>query len=141
MRSSLSLACAGSPLMACQTTPTPSFNDPAVIERCAAQSGFTARSNAARAAGATGRIQSTPDELAAINACAGGAGTAQLKPVAGVPQSTSREVTATGVSKTYTYGTPPATGAATTTKRGQRIDYTNCTNPLTGGSGYRCVNQ
>lgn len=38
---------------------------------CSEKTGFTARANAARAAGQGGNIHATPAELAAINECAG----------------------------------------------------------------------
>jgi hypothetical protein len=136
MRSLLLLTCLVPFLMGCQTDAPQSFNDPGVIERCAAESGFTARADAARAAGATGRISSTPEELAAINACAGGKSSTSLQPVGGVPQSTSREVTATGTTETYTYSTPPSSAAASKPARSGRGR--NC-NPLTGATGYGCT--
>jgi hypothetical protein len=138
MRSTLLLACVVPILTGCQTNAPPSFNDPDVIAQCAAESGFTARADAARAAGATGRISSTPEELAAINACAGGKRSTALQPVGGVPQSTTREVTATGTTETYTYGTPRAAKAASTPARQGGTGGRYC-NPLTGGTGYGCA--
>lgn len=140
MRYPVLLACFAPILMACQTSAPPSFSDPMKMEQCAAESGFTARAAAARAAGATGRISSTPEELAAINACAGGGRSTQLQPVAGVPQAVEREVTATGTRETYTYGTPPSSKATPVPERsaGTRPRYCN---PLTGGAGYGCAKQ
>lgn len=43
------------------------------VAQCSAQAGFTQRSDAARAQGQTGRIDATPEEVAAINSCLAGA--------------------------------------------------------------------
>ncbi|WP_431300826.1 hypothetical protein [Tabrizicola sp. BL-A-41-H6] len=137
MRSALFLICLLPVLMGCQSSAPASVNDPDVIVRCTAESGFTARAAAARAAGATGRISSTPEELAAINACAGGQSTT-LQPVGGVPQSTTRKVTATGTTETYIYGSPPAATAASTPVRTGSTGGRYC-NVLMGGAGYGCL--
>lgn len=129
MRSAVLLACLVPILMGCQTS-APSYNDPAVIERCTAASGFTARAAAARAAGETGRISATPEEVAAVNACAAGQ---RSTTAAAVPQSSTRTVTAAGMTETYTYGTAPATPARPTAT-GQR----RC-NVLVGGAAYGCL--
>ena len=100
-------------------TSAPTGPDPATVERCSAQSGFTARAAEARANGVTGRFDTTAEELAAINACTnGGASPAQvgasapvtprLPDVAGVPQTIEAIVTGpTTTTQTFTYGTPP----------------------------------
>jgi hypothetical protein len=85
----LGLLCA---VAACGITPPPSDPDPGLVERCTAQSGFTARAAAARANGVTGRFDSTPEELAAINACVGAAGNARPTQSA-APQQTASTVT------------------------------------------------
>lgn len=54
-------------LAACQTTG--SAGNPALVKSCTAASGYTARAQAAKAAGAEGDIQATQAELASVNAC------------------------------------------------------------------------
>ncbi|MES2665913.1 MAG: hypothetical protein V4712_07415 [Pseudomonadota bacterium] len=54
-------------LAACQTTG--SAGNPALVKSCTAASGYTARAQAARDAGAEGDIQATQAELASVNAC------------------------------------------------------------------------
>ncbi|MDP3261848.1 MAG: hypothetical protein U1E06_14550 [Tabrizicola sp.] len=138
MRSALLVTCLVPIPMGCQTSAPPSLNDPDVIARCTAESGFTARAAAARAAGATGRISSTPEELAAINACAAGQSTTTLQSVGGMPQSTTRKVTATGTTETYIYGSPPAATPASTPVSTGTTGGRYC-NVLTGGAGYGCL--
>lgn len=57
-------------LAACQTTG--STGNPALVKSCTAASGYTARAQAAKSAGAEGDIQATQAELASVNACVSG---------------------------------------------------------------------
>lgn len=116
-------------------------DDPVVtkdVEQCSAESGFTARAAAAHASGALGDIPGTPKEMAAINACLK-ARAPEMRSVGGIPQTMETQVRGGTVTKTYTYGTPPATAAgkpaATTTPTGNRA----CRNTMVGGDGYACL--
>ena len=115
--------------------------DPVVakdVEQCSAESGFTARAAAAHASGVQGDIPGTPKEMAAINACLK-ARAPEMRSVGGIPQSMKTQVRGGTVSKTYTYGTPPATAsskpAAVTITQGRRA----CRNTMVGGDGYACM--
>jgi hypothetical protein len=102
-------------LAACSgVTPAPSGPDPRLVERCTQQSGFTARADAARASGATGRFYTTEQERAAINACvSGSAGAAPVQPAA--PRQTAATVTGGGDSSCLFE--PGTTGAYIVTGR------------------------
>ncbi len=54
-------------LAACQTSS--SAGNPALVRSCTAASGFPARAEAAKAAGAEGEVLATEQELASVNAC------------------------------------------------------------------------
>ncbi len=101
-------------LAACDITPAPSGPAPGLVERCTAQSGFTARAAAARANGATGRFDTTPEERAAINACVGAGGNARPAQSA-APQQTASAVTGGGDSSCLFE--PGTTGAYIVTGR------------------------
>jgi hypothetical protein len=145
MRSMLTLICAAPILMACQSGGPSPVRDFAAMEQCTVESGFTARADAARAAGATGKIFTSPEELAAINACVAGVTGASTRQGTGLPQtSVSREVTGTRVTETRTYGTPPGTTpSASGSKNGQSgalLRPRQCNLQMTGGTGYTCAN-
>jgi hypothetical protein len=153
-RSFVMLGFIASALMACQSHAPAFVNDPNLAQRCADQSGFTARIAAERASGATGRLDATPEELAAINACVGGdalqqkpqpaqspvtaAPAQQLRDVAGVPQRIETTTNGTATTQTYTYGTPPAIAAPVVPASGA-APTRQCRLQMTGGTGYSCA--
>jgi len=92
------------------------------VAACSEKVGFTARANAARAAGQGGNIYATPAELAAINDCAG------------LPAGTNMS----GESAVFQQSTPvtPIVPAATTTSPAPSGQI--CAQQMVGGTSYAC---
>lgn len=144
MRSMLSLICVAPMLMGCQNGGPSPLRDFAAIEQCTVESGFTARADTARAAGASGKIFTSPEELAAINACVAGVTGASPRQSTSLPQtSIAREVMGTQVTETVTFGTPPATtrsaSGSTNAQSGALLRPRPCNLQMTGGTGYTCA--
>lgn len=115
--------------------------DPVVakdVEQCSAESGFTARAAAAHASGVQGDIPGTPKEMAAINACLK-ARAPEMRSVGGIPQTMQTQVRGGTVTKTYTYGTPPATAAGKPAASPVATAHRACRNTMVGGDGYACL--
>lgn len=112
----------------------PSASD---VEACSAESGFTARAQAAHAAGAMGEIPGTAQELAAINACLKAKAPAS-RPAASIPQPVKAKVTAPA---TATHGAPPPKAArpVASTARPTGASRRACHLEMVGGSGYACM--
>lgn len=64
--------------------------------------------------------------------------TQALPDVAGVPQTVTSQTTGTRTTTTYTYGTPPASAAATPAASGAAPSR-QCDLQMTGGTGYSCA--
>lgn len=82
LRSAIAAVLLATALSGCQSSTPQPVTDAGLVTRCTEQSGFTARAAALRASGTTGRIDTTPEELAAVNACVNGGTAAPSLPAA-----------------------------------------------------------
>lgn len=95
---------------------------------CSEKTGFTARANAARAAGQGGNIHATPAELAAINECAG------------LPAGTNTSAES-AVYRTAAPALPTPASAlisAAPTSAAPTPSAQVCTQQMVGGTSYAC---